>query len=177
MINVIDIALRGAEMRDIPEITAIYNQAVLNSTATFDIEPRTVSEREEWLRGHGDRYPVLVAEGARVLGWASLGRWAQKRAYDRSVEISLYVHGETRGLGIGSTLARGILRAGEAAGLHTVMARIVDGNDVSRRLCESLGFRYVGVMKEAGWKFGRWLDVHFYQYMLKDLSPESGEEA
>lgn len=162
--------VRPAEPGDAAAIADIYNHAVENSTATFDLEKRTFLEQESLLVTHGDSYPVLVAVTDRVVGWASLSQWAPKPAYNRSVEVSLYIHPDFKNRGIGTILTEQILKAGRKAGLHTVMARIADGNQVSRKLCESFGFRYMGVMKEAGWKFDRWIDVHFYQLILEEES-------
>ena len=163
-----EFAIRDAVVGDATAIAEIYNHAVLNSTATFDIEIHTEERRAEWLKSQGTAYPVLVAENnSNLIGWASLGRWSEKLAYHSSVEISLYVHPEFTGRGIGTALTQAILDAGRSAGFHTVMARIADGNDGSRKLCHHFGFTYMGVMQQAGRKFDRWIDVHYYQLLLE----------
>ena len=69
--------IRPARQADLPAITAIYNDAVLKTTATFDLEPKTAAEQAKWFRAHGPKHPILVAEeGEGVLGWASLSAWS-----------------------------------------------------------------------------------------------------
>jgi len=154
------LSLRPAGPGDIRAITDIYNEAVLTTTASFDIEPRSVDQQRVWFERHGPRHPVLVAEqGGVVVGWASLSEWSDRRAYANTAEVSVYVKEEHRGKGIGRKLLEAVMEEGERAGLHTVVARIVTGNDVSVHLHQALGFEHVGVMREVGRKFGRLLDV------------------
>ncbi|MBE3577972.1 MAG: N-acetyltransferase [Limnochordales bacterium] len=163
--------LRRAERADIPFIRDIYNDAILNTTATFDYEPKTMAEMERWYDEHDERHPILVAVvGGRVCGWTSLSRWSDRAAYDGTVELSVYVHRDYRGQGIGRKLMAAILAEGRRLGLHTVISRIEGGNAASIHLHTALGFRMVGVMKEVGYKFGRWLDVAIMQLMLNHES-------
>ena len=97
------------------------------------------------------------------MGWASLSQWSDRRAYDGTAEVSLYVAERSRGQGIGRKLLDAIVETGERVGLHTLLARIAEGSSVSLHLCRSLGFRDVGTMEEVGRKFGKWLDVHLLQ--------------
>ena len=163
------LVVRHPRESDAGEIVDIYNHAVQHTTATFDLDLDTVGQRTEWIRHHTGMSPAIVAEiDDSIVGWASLSPWAKKKAYEKSAEASLYIHPQWSGHGIGTELTREILRLGKTAGLHTVLTRIADGNDVSRKLCEKFGFRYMGVMKEAGWKFDSWIDVHFYQLVFDE---------
>jgi phosphinothricin acetyltransferase len=162
-----DFTIRPAEIGDVPAITDIYNHAVLNSTATFDTEPKSIEDREEWFREHGTRYPVIVAEsGNNVLGFASLSRYSSKAAYAATAELSVYVHPDHRGNGIGRELATRILADGKAADVRAVLSRIAADNEVSVHLHHRLDFFLVGTMKAVGVKFGRVLDVHLYEKLL-----------
>ena len=97
--------IRPAELADLPAITDIYNEAILTSTATFDTEPKTLDDRRQWFQAHSERHPILVAElSGRVIGWASLTPWSDRRAYDETAETSFYVQSESRGHGIGRGL-------------------------------------------------------------------------
>lgn len=157
-------AIRPATVEDLKAITDIYNEAILTTDATFDLEPKTEEEQGIWLAGHDLMHPVLVAElGGVVVGWASLSEWSPRAAYAGTVEISLYIKEEFRGKGAGRKLLEDIIQEGERVGLHTVLARITTGNAVSIHLHESLGFEQVGVMREVGQKFGRKLDVLIMQ--------------
>jgi L-amino acid N-acyltransferase YncA len=159
--------IRPANNRDLPAITDIYNEAILTTTATFDTVEKTLEEQEIWFHSHGSKYPILVAEqdGIRI-GWASMSQWSDRCAYADTAELSLYVRKEYRGKGVGRELSRAILDAGKQAGLHTAIARIAEGNDISIQLAESLGFQHVGVMREVGRKFGRLLDVYIMQIIF-----------
>jgi phosphinothricin acetyltransferase len=158
------VKIRPATENDLPAINDIYNEAVLTTTATFDTQPRTLAVQREWLTAHNDLYPVLVADVEQaVVGWASLSRWSPKPGYAPTAEVSLYVSSIYRGNGFGKTLMAEILVAGEQSGFHTVLARIVEGNEASIRLHHSFGFELVGVIREVGQKFGRWLDVYLMQ--------------
>jgi phosphinothricin acetyltransferase len=158
------LVIRPATLSDLPAITEIYNKAVLTTTATFDTEPKSETNRRVWFDEHDARHPILVAESEGVvIGWASLSRWSDRLAYADTAEISLYVKSEYRGLGVGKQLIRQIVEAGQQAGLHTLIARIADGNEVSIHLHKTVGFELVGVMRQVGRKFGRLLDVHLMQ--------------
>ncbi len=154
---------------DILAITDIYNDAILNTTATFDTEVKTVEERLIWLRNHDANHPVLVAEiNNEVIGWASLSKWSDRSAYDSTAEVSVYVQKDFRDQGIGKRLLEVITLEGQEKGLHTLISRITEGNEKSIYLHERLGFVTIGTLKEVGRKFGKLLDVH----MLQRVFPE-----
>ena len=158
------IAIRPARRRDLISITGIYNEAIETTNATFDTTLKTLKEQGDWFSRHGEKYPLLVAElDGKVTGWASLSQWSDRCAYSGTAEISLYVNSRNRGKGVGRRLLFEIVEAGRKAGLHTVIARISEGNAISVHLHESVGFEKVGVMREVGRKFGKLLDVHMYQ--------------
>lgn len=156
--------VRPATLDDITAITAIYNEAVLTTVATFDTEPKSEAERAVWFSAHDARHPILVAEiEGEVIGWASLSKWSDRLAYSETAEISLYVHSSRRGQGIGRQLTAAIVAEGAKAGLHTLIARIAAGNEASVRLHRTAGFELIGIMREVGRKFGQLLDIHLMQ--------------
>lgn len=169
------LAIRRAQPSDLGAVTAIYNDAILTTTATFDTQPKSLHEQEEWLARHGGRYPVLVAvlEG-EVVGWGSLSPWSDRCAYADSAENSLYVRRDLRGSGIGSRLLSALIEEARRAGLHTLLARVAQGNEGSIRLHQGFGFSVVGVMREVGRKFGERLDVTLLQLMLEGADPGGG---
>lgn len=163
------IKIRRAKPEDLEAITDIYNDAILKTTATFDTEPKTLEEQKHWFERHDSRYPILVAEKEnRILGWVSLTAWSDRCAYSDTAEISLYVREGYRGKGIGKSLTEAILREGENAGLHTVIARIAEGSHASTHIFEAFGFNHIGVMKEVGRKFGRSIDVRLMQKIYEN---------
>ncbi len=159
--------IRKAQLADVNAIAEIYNEAILTTTATFDTVPKSASERMDWLKSHGERYPVIVIEvDGTVVGWAALSRWSERHAYDDTAETSFYIKGGYRGRGLGRKLKSAILDEARRLRFHTVIARIAEGGDASLHLNESFGFVRVGTLKEVGRKFGRLLDVHILQKIL-----------
>jgi L-amino acid N-acyltransferase len=165
------LTLRPAGISDAERLRDIYNEAVRETTATFDTEPRSLEDQVSWLEGHDDRHPVLAALLDNVVvGWASLSPWSERCAYEGTAEISVYVGSEWRRRGVGRALVQETLRAGARCRLHTILARIAEGNPVSRRLHLSAGFTPVGVMHQVGYKFGRYLDVELLELSLAPVS-------
>lgn len=159
--------LRRATLTDAEAIRQIYNSAVVNSTATFDLVPRTVEEHSEWMEEHDGVYPVVVAiENGMVTGFSSLSPYRPRPAYSTTAEDSVYVAEDFRGKGIGNALMNEILDLGRFHGFHTIVARIVDEQEASIRLHRRCNFALVGVEREIGRKFGRWLNVAVMQHML-----------
>jgi L-amino acid N-acyltransferase YncA len=161
--------IRPANPDDLIAITGIYNEAVLTTDATFDTEPKSVENQKEWFDSHNSRNPIIVAEIENtVIGWASLSKWSDRFAYSDTAEISVYIKDGYRGQGTGRQLIERIIQAGEEVGLHTIISRIVAGNEESIHLHEVFGFEHIGVMKEVGIKFGRLLDVVLMQKIYPD---------
>jgi len=160
--------IRPATPSDIPAITAIYNEAIASTTATFDTEHKSLDDRRDWMAEHDQRHPVIVAEvDGRVIGWAALAPWSDRCAYADTAENSVYVAADARGRGAGRALLAELIALARLNGLHTIIARIAHGNPASERLHVSAGFQHIGTMKEVGRKFGQLIGVHMYQLMLK----------
>jgi phosphinothricin acetyltransferase len=163
-----NISIRRAALADAPAIAAVYNESILTTTATFDTETKSVEDRIEWLSAHDERHPVIVAESdGQVIGYASLSRWSDRRAYDDTAETSFYVKSEFRGQGVGRRLKEAIVAEARRLGYHSVIARVAQGSEESLHLNLSMGFVLVGTLKEVGLKFGKLLDVHILQKMLQ----------
>lgn len=155
---------RPATVKDMNVVAAIYNDAILNTTATFDTETKSLENRIEWLNNHSAMNPVIVGEiNCVVIGWASLSKWSDRCAYDTTAEVSVYINKDFRDRGFGKKLLEVITLEGEKAGLHTIISRITQGNEKSIHLHELFGYEHVGVLKEVGMKFGKFLDVHMMQ--------------
>ena len=158
------ISIRPATVNDIKVITQIYNEAIQNTTATFDTEIKTEEDRLKWFSDHDQKHPVMVAEAeGRVIGYASLSRWSDRCAYDGTAEVSVYVDRSFRGKGAGKKLLEMLTLTAEKNGLHNLISRITEGNLNSIHIHELFGFEHIGVMREAGIKFGKRLNVHMMQ--------------
>lgn len=162
--------IRPAELKDALAIAAIYNHAVRETTATFDTEEKTAEDRRQWLAERRREQPVLVAEdeAGRVVGWGALSPWSERCSYRATVELSVYVDPQKLRGGIGSALARALLAAAPALGIHVVLSRICTENAASMAMSERLGFTFVGTMHDVGRKFDRWLDVALYELVVPE---------
>lgn len=161
--------LRPSTPADLPAITEIYAEAVLHGTGTFELEPpdetEMASRRDDVLcKG----LPWLVAErGHQVLGYAYANTFRPRKAYRFCLEDSIYLHPDARGQGLGRLLLTELIGRCEAAGARQMLAVIGDAaNAGSIGVHAALGFEHTGVMKAAGWKFSRWLDVVLMQRAL-----------
>lgn len=168
-------AMAGAEWSvrpgaavDAKGILEIYNHAVTSTTDTFDLVPRTLEQQLAWIADHAGAHPALVAAepNGNVLGFASLSPYRPRPAYATTAEDSVYVAGSARGRGVGKALLSELVRVGHEHGFHSVIGRIVGHNEVSIGLHRACGFTEVGVEREVGRKFGRWLDVVVMQLLL-----------
>jgi L-amino acid N-acyltransferase len=151
------------------DVREIFNEAILNTTALYDYRPRSPETVLKWFgakAGRGD--PVIGALDAQgsLLGFATYGPFRERPAYKYSVEHSVYVHRDHRRRGVAVALLRELIRRAEAQGLHLLVGGIDAQNAASIRLHERLGFRHAGTISQAGFKFGRWLDLAFYQLLL-----------
>ena len=157
-----------ADVTDAAAIAAIYNREVLETTATFDIEPRTVTQQQDWLRERSGAHVVLVSddEESGVVGFASLSPYKPRPAYRTTVETSVYVDRDFRGSGIAVALMNELLTTARTHGFHSVIARIEASQEPSLALHKKVGFTHVGTEREVGRKFGRWLDVSIMQAVL-----------
>jgi phosphinothricin acetyltransferase len=163
------LTLRPSTDADLPAIQAIYAQAVLEGTGTFETEVPSVDEmgrrRTEVL---SRQLPWLVAErDGQILGYAYANYFRPRLAYRFCVEDSIYLAPAAQGQGVGRLLLAELIARCEAAGARQMLAVIGDAaNAGSIGLHTALGFEHTGVLKSAGWKFGRWLDVVLMQRTL-----------
>ncbi len=159
--------LRLAVQMDAEQIRTIYNHEVLRTVATFDLIPRTLAEQETWLAARTGAFAAIVAvDGTTVVGFGSLSPYKERAAYRTSVEDSVYVHQGHHGGGIGKLIVVELLRVAQVSGFHSVFARIEASGVASRALHTSCGFDLVGIEREVGRKFHRWLDVAVMQHLL-----------
>lgn len=169
------LTIREAEINDLPTLLEIYNDAILTTTATFDLEPVTIESRRIWFQKYGGKYPIIVAEvEGSVIGYACLSPFREKEAYEKTTELSIYISSTNRGGGIGKSLMKELLTRARELNYHAIMSGITAGNAASVKLHEKFGFVEVGCFKEVGFKFNRWQDVLFYQLIISDDIPLIG---
>jgi len=156
--------LRLAQPKDLDQITAIYNWAVINTVSTFDLKERTHSEAEKWYTLHQEkRYPLFVIENStlegKILGWGSISPFHSRPAYNPTGEFSIYISPEEFGKGYGSLLLDKLCETAKEQKFHSLMGLISSENEGSLKLSFKYGFENVGHYKEVGYKFERWLDI------------------
>ena len=164
------VSLRAAQESDAQAIAEIYNYEVESSTATFDLVPRSLEAQRDWITTRSGAFSAIVAVDsvARVIGFAALSTYRDRAGYRTTVENSVYVHRDHQQRGVGKLLLAALLDSARDSGFHTVIARIDSQSTGSLALHRSLGFVEVGVEREIGRKFGRWLDSIIMQRMLRD---------
>ena len=162
--------VRAATPHDAAAITAVYGHHVRHTLATFDLVPPTVDERAAWLADHaGGRHRVLVAErDGAVVGFASSGRFRPRPAYDATVETSVYLAPDAVGRGLGRALYAALFELLAEQDVHRALAVVAQPNPASEALHRAFGFTHVGTFTEVGHKFGRYVDVAWFQ---KDIRP------
>jgi phosphinothricin acetyltransferase len=150
-------------------ILDILNEAIANSTALYDYRPRAPESMVGWFKAKdAGAFPVIGAvEDEKLMGFASYGTFRAWPAYKYSVEHSLYVHRDHRGKGVGAALLARLIAAARERQVHTLIGGIDAANRASISLHAKLGFAHAGTIRHAGFKFGRWLDLAFYQLLLE----------
>lgn len=151
-------------------IRAIFNEAIVNSTALYDYVPRSVEVMQAWFDAKENaKLPVIgvVNEAGELMGFGSYGPFRPHAAYQYSVEHSIYVDSRFRGQGLGKMILERLIARAEQQDYHMMIGVIDAQNATSIALHEKLGFTACGHIREAGYKFGRWLDLALYQLVLK----------
>jgi len=158
------------EDRHASAILDIFNHAIVHSTALYDYKPRAPETMQTWFETkRRNDFPVLGIEDehGKLLGFASYGTFRAWPAYKYSVEHSIYIHHESRGLGLGKRLLTSLIDEATARDVHPMIGGIDLSNQTSIALHERLGFEPAGVIRQAAYKFGQWLDLAFYQKLLQ----------
>ncbi|RLV04301.1 GNAT family N-acetyltransferase [Streptomyces griseocarneus] len=163
------IRIRPGAEGDLERLTEIYNHYVLGTPVTFDIEPVSAGDRGQWLADHpptGRHRLLVAAQEGTVLGYATSSALRPKRAYETSVETSVYLAPEHTGRGVGALLYRALFDALAQEDVHRAYAAVTQPNEASMRLHERFGFRPAGVHREVGRKFGTYWDVAWLEKAL-----------
>jgi L-amino acid N-acyltransferase len=161
------IEVRLATLDDAASIMAIYNVEVVNHASTFDLVPRTLEEQRNWIAQRSGAFAAVVAmTDDEVVGFASLSPYKERAAYRTTVEDSVYVSRDHPRRGIGRALLNHVVAIARDSGFHSVIARVEASGTGSRALHEACGFELVGIERQVGRKFNRWLDVAVFQLML-----------
>ncbi|HFQ1881143.1 TPA: N-acetyltransferase family protein [Staphylococcus aureus] len=162
--------IQCAKKEDLNAILAIYNDAIINTTAVYTYEPQTIDERIAWFETKQRNHePIFVfEENGSVLGFATFGSFRPWPAYQYTIEHSIYVDASARGKGIASQLLQHLIVEAKAKGYRTLVAGIDASNEASIKLHQKFNFKHAGTLTNVGYKFDYWLDLAFYELDLKD---------
>lgn len=161
--------VRCEPVRHAAAILTILNDAIVHSTALYDYRPRTLDSMTPWFAAKAQGgFPVIGMESDSgvLMGFGSYGAFRAWPAYKYTVEHSVYVDAAFRRQGVGRALLSALIEAARADQRHVLIGGIDAGNGPSIALHEQLGFAHAGTIRHAGFKFGRWLDLAFYQLTL-----------
>ncbi len=159
--------IRSATRDDLECIVRIYNHAVLNTVATFDVEPVTVEQRLDWFARFDDTHPLVVCElDSAVMGFGYYLPYRPKPAYANTKELTVYVDPDAHRGGIGTALYEHLIAAAREAGVHALLGVLGGHNPASRALHQKFGFEEVAHLREVGRKFDAWVDTTFFEKVL-----------
>lgn len=163
------VRVRPAAVADAEAMRRIYNVEVERFTSTMDLVPRALADQERWIAERTGAFGAIVAiDGGtnEVIGFAALSTYKPRAAYNTTVEDSIYVDRAHGGRGVGTLLLTTLVERARQSGFHTIIARIEASGTASRALHANCGFELVGVERQVGRKFNRWLDVAIMQLLL-----------
>ena len=169
--------IKDCTEKQLPEILSIFNDAIINSTALYDYKIRTMDMMDTWYvdkqKTNSPIIGIFDIENT-LMGFATFGQFRVRPAYKYTVEHSLYIRNDKRGLGLGKILLRNIITKAKEQNFHVMVGVIDASNSVSIKLHKNEGFELSGIMKQVGFKFGKWLDAAFFQLILS--TPEYPED-
>lgn len=163
-----EVIIRPATAEDLPSILEIVNHAILNTTAIYDYDERSLAEQQAWFaEKQVSNFPVIVAESNKeVIGFGTYGAFRVKVGYRFTVEHSVYVNNKATGKGIGKLILQKLIDLAREQNYHTMIGVIDASNAGSIEFHKRFGFKETGVLKEVGYKFDKWLDVSLMQVGL-----------
>jgi phosphinothricin acetyltransferase len=170
-----EIQVRSAKEEDVKAILEIINFEISNTTSVYDHKERTTETQSAWLnKKEKEMMPVVVAEmNGTVVGYGTYGIFRPWDGYRYSIEHSMYVHNDSRGLGIGKLIMAELIKLATIAGYHTMIAGVDASNKGSYEFHKKFGFIEIGTFKEIGYKFNKWLDLIFMQLILDGDNQET----
>lgn len=159
--------IRPVKSDDAAQICWIYNYYVENSTVTFETEALSVEAMNERITRFTENYPWLVYENeGKIYGYAYANRWKERNAYKFTVETTVYIEDGCTAMGIGPEIYEALIAELKNRNFHAVLAGITLPNDNSVKMHEKLGFKKVAHMEQTGYKFGKWIDVGYWELIL-----------
>ncbi|KAB1158239.1 GNAT family N-acetyltransferase [Flavobacterium luteum] len=165
-----NVTIKSATTNDLPAILAIVNYSILHTTSNYNYDIQTIEIQKQWFTAKKTQnFPVIVAKiNGQTIGYGTYGTFREKIGYQFTVEHSVYVSENYIGKGIGKLLLNELIQLAKTNGYHTMIGAIDADNSGSIAFHKKFGFKECGIIKEAGFKFGKWLDLLFMQLILID---------
>lgn len=161
------LVIRPACCDDLEAIRIIYNHYIITSVCTMDTEEKSHEEMLSWLESHTPRFPAVVGIlNGKIVGIASLSRWADRKGYYPSCEISIYLSPDREAQGHGQTLLQYLIKNARESGFKTIISFVTSINKLARNLARKNNFTFIGTMRQVGCKFNRVIDLDVYQIIL-----------
>jgi L-amino acid N-acyltransferase YncA len=164
-----DYHIKPCVAAQLPEILEMFNDAIINTTSVYDYVPRTMEFMTDWYASKSkEGYPIigLFDSNDQLLGFGTYGSFRSRPAYKYAVEHSVYVRKDMQGKGYGKVLLNEIINQARHDDYHVIVGGIDAANEISIRFHQKMGFEFAGTIRHAGYKFGKWLDLSFYQLIL-----------
>lgn len=159
--------IRNANTNDLPNILSIYNWAVEQTVATFDTEIKNINDHRDWFKDFDNGYPLKVIEiENKIIGFGLLKAFSDRKAYDTTCELTIYILPGYQGLNLGSQMMDELIDSAKAKKIRVILSKIEAGSIASINIHKKFGFEVVGTMNKVGFKFDRWLDVTIMQKIL-----------
>ena len=163
--------IRIVKLKDAQEIAEIYNYYILNSCVTFEEIPVSIEEMSQRIQSSSSKFPWLVYEkDNEILGYAYASVWKARTGYKHTVESTVYLKKKATRNGIGSLLYKELIMQLTDLGFHAIIGGISLPNEVSIALHEKFGFEKIAQFKEVGYKFKNWIDVGYWELLIKKNS-------
>lgn len=160
--------IRKATIADLEVILDIFNYEIIHTPYVYLYEPWTMDYGKTWFKEkQSSGFPFFVAEiNKEVVGYAYYSKFREKEAYRTTVEYSIYIHKDSRGLGAARTLLQALIEVAKKQNIHCLIGGVDAENKASLAFHERMGFTQVTYMKEVARKFDTWRDLVFYQMIL-----------
>lgn len=163
--------IRLVKLEDAFSVQKIYSHYVAFTTISFELSPPSIEEIEQRIKNIVQNYPWIVyEENKKILGYAYATRFKERKAYDFTAEISVYIDKDFTGKGLGTLLYQNLIEKLKITQIAVLIGGIALPNEKSVRLHESFGFKNAGILKNVGRKFGKWIDVGYWQLEIKNLN-------
>jgi L-amino acid N-acyltransferase YncA len=158
---------RIADVTDAQSVMEVYNEHIADGNSTMDLQPKTLTEIEDWFKGFWERELIVMLEDEnRILGWGIIKRYSDREGYAKACETAIYLKSTETRKGYGTLIKKWIIEKCRDLGYHHLVAKIFSSNTASIAYNKKLGYELIGIQKEIGFVDGQWQDVTILQLII-----------